>query len=105
MDVRASETETYDVSLRLTFAGFIFSVCIQVQPRRSCSAVTVDLRASSEFGCSSSANVRSGRFWNDSRTIKDSSGAVIADASDYARSNRFCDNIQQNRMTLEPSTS
>jgi hypothetical protein len=84
MDVRASEDQRPMMyALRLTFAGFIFSVCIQVQATPAAAQqVTVDLRASSELPDAPRQQTSEAEDSGTIRgTIKDSSGAVIADAS------------------------
>lgn len=80
MDVRASENQRPMMyALRLTFAGFISSACIQVQTTpATVQQVTADLRASSESPDAprpqTSEAADSGTIRG---TIKDSSGAVI----------------------------
>ena len=84
MEVRASENQRPMMyALRLTFAGFIFLVCIQVQTTPAVAQqVAVALRVSSDLPDAprpqTSEPADSGAIRG---TVKDSSGAVIAGAS------------------------
>jgi len=82
MDVRASENQRPMMyALRLTFAGFIFSVCIQVHTTPAVAQqVEVELRVSRELPDAPRPQTSedSGAIRG---TVKDSSGAVIVGAS------------------------
>lgn len=84
MNVRASENQKPMMyALRLTFAGFAFAVCIQVHTvPASAQQVAVELKVSSDLPNAprpqTSESEDSGAIRG---TVKDSSGAVIADAS------------------------
>ena len=84
MEVRASENQRPMMyALRLTFAGFIFLVCIQVQTTPAVAQqVAVALRVSSELPDAPRPQASESEDYCAIRgTIKDISGAVIAGAS------------------------
>jgi len=80
-------------ALRYTFAGFIFSVCIQVQTApASAQQVAVELRVSSEFPDAPRPQTSDPEDSCAIRgTVKDSSGAVIAGASVTLEATTFAD--------------
>ncbi|MDR3723929.1 MAG: carboxypeptidase-like regulatory domain-containing protein [Terracidiphilus sp.] len=115
IDVRASENQKPMMyALRLTFAGFIFAVCIQVHTApTSAQQVAVELRVSNDLPDAprpqTSESEDSGVIRG---TVKDNSGAVITGASIMleattstdSRSAKSDDSGTFNFTNLNPST-